>query len=108
MLAIDGPAGSGKSTVAMAVADLKVFLTASAEERARRRYQQRMERGEEACYEEILAAQLERDRRDRSRAVAPLRKAEDAVEVDSDDLTVEQVVDEVMKLLATAGAAGDE
>ena len=100
--------GRDIGTVVFPDARFKVFLTASAEERARRRYQQRMERGEEACYEEILAAQLERDRRDRSRAVAPLRKAEDAVEVDSDDLTVEQVVDEVMKLLATAGAAGDE
>ena len=100
--------GRDIGTVVFPEATLKVFLTASAEERARRRYQQMLERGQEACYEEILAGQLERDQRDRSRAIAPLRKAEDAVEIDSDNLTAEQVVAEVMRLLETAGVRGDE
>ncbi len=100
--------GRDIGTVVFPDAAVKVFLTASAEERARRRYQQRLERGEEASYEEILAAQLERDRRDCSRAVAPLRKAEDAIEIDSDGLTADEVVAEVMKLLAARGVVDRE
>jgi len=91
--------GRDIGTVVFPDALLKVFLTASAEERARRRYRQRIEQGEHADYEQILADQRARDRRDSTRAVAPLRRADDAVEIDSDPLTIEQVVDRVMELL---------
>ena len=91
--------GRDIGTVVFPDALLKVFLTASAEERARRRYLQRIEQGEQADYEQILADQRARDRRDSTRAVAPLRRADDAVEIDSDPLTIEQVVDRVMELL---------
>lgn len=91
--------GRDIGTVVFPDALLKVFLTASAEERARRRYEQRMERGEEADYDRILADQRERDRRDRTREIAPLRKADDAVEVDTDSLSIEQVVGRVLELL---------
>ncbi|MFW5866242.1 MAG: (d)CMP kinase [Armatimonadota bacterium] len=91
--------GRDIGTVVFPDALLKIFLTASAEERARRRYEQRIEQGEAADYEQILADQRVRDQRDRTREIAPLRRAEDAVEVDSDPLTVEEVVRRVMELL---------
>jgi cytidylate kinase len=100
--------GRDIGTVVFPDAALKVFLTASAEERARRRHRQMLEQGEHISFEEILAAQAERDRRDSSRAVAPLRKAEDAVEIDSDNLSAEQVVAEVIRLLEASGSRGDE
>jgi len=95
-------------TVVFPDARVKVFLTASAEERARRRYEERLARGEPASYQEILDEQIERDRRDSSRAVAPLRKAADAAELDSDGLSAEEVVAEVMKLLKAAGVVADD
>ena len=91
--------GRDIGTVVFPDALLKVFLTASPEERARRRYQQRIAQGEDADYEQILADQRERDLRDSTRAVAPLRKADDAVELDTDPLSIEQVVDRVLELL---------
>jgi cytidylate kinase len=91
--------GRDIGTVVFPDALLKVFLTASAEERARRRYEQRREQGEDADYEQILADQRARDRRDTTREVAPLRRADDAVEIDSDPLTIEEVVERVMELL---------
>jgi cytidylate kinase len=91
--------GRDIGTVVFPDALLKVYLTASAEERARRRYEQRLEQGEDAEYEQILADQRARDRRDRTREVAPLRRADDAVEIDSDPLTIEDVVRRVLELL---------
>lgn len=91
--------GRDIGTVVFPDALLKIYLTASAEERARRRYEQRIDQGEQADYEQILADQQARDERDRTREVAPLRKAEDAVEIDSDPLTIREVVDRVMELL---------
>ncbi len=91
--------GRDIGTVVFPDALLKVFLTASPEERARRRYEQRLQQGEDADYEQILADQRARDRRDRTRAVAPLRKAADAVEIDTDPLGGEEVVERVMELL---------
>jgi len=100
--------GRDIGTVVFPDARVKVFLTASAEERARRRYEERLARGEPASYQEILDEQIERDRRDSSRAVAPLRKAADAAELDSDGLSAEEVVAEVMKLLKAAGVVADD
>jgi len=91
--------GRDIGTVVFPDALLKVFLTASAEERARRRYEQLCGRGEEVSFEQILADQRARDERDSTRAIAPLRKAEDAVEVDSDGMSAEEVIDRVVELL---------
>jgi len=91
--------GRDIGTVVFPDALLKVFLTASAEERARRRYEQLVAGGEDVSFERVLADQRERDERDSSRAIAPLRRAEDAVEVNSDDMSVEQVIDRVVELL---------
>ena len=85
--------GRDIGTVVLPDADLKVFLTATAGERARRRWRQLQERGIIEDYEQVLRDQLERDERDTSRAVAPLRPAEDARELATNQLTAQQVVD---------------
>ena len=77
----------------------KVFLTASAEERAERRYKQLKDKGVSVTLAGLLREILARDARDASRAVAPLRPAEDAVHIDTTGLGIEQVVERVLALL---------
>ncbi len=84
--------GRDMGTVVFPAAALKVFLTASSEERARRRYKQLIEKGETATLAGLVEAVNERDERDRNREVAPLRPAEGAVQVDSTGRTIEEVV----------------
>jgi len=91
--------GRDIGTVVLPEADLKIYLDASAEERARRRYNERIQRGEYANLEAILAVVRERDRIDSTRAVAPLRAAEDAVIIDSDNLNANQVLEKVKNLI---------
>ena len=78
--------------------ELKVFLTASAEERAKRRYAELIERGAQPLFAEVLQDQLDRDGRDSSRSVSPLVPAKDAVHIDTDGQTVEGVVQAILKL----------
>jgi CMP/dCMP kinase len=85
--------GRDQGTVAFPQAECKIFLSASREERARRRYEELTARGEATSLAEVLAQQDERDRRDAARPVGALIKAEDAVEVLTDGLSLEQVVD---------------
>lgn len=73
-------------------AEFKFFLTASAEERARRRYKELVEKGQDVEYEKILADINERDYNDSHRALDPLRKAEDAIEVDTTHMTIDEVI----------------
>lgn len=84
--------GRDQGTVAFPDAQCKIFLTASAAERARRRYEELAQRGSDVQFAEILAQQTERDQRDATRPVGALRKANDAIEVLTDGLTLEQVV----------------
>jgi len=91
--------GRDIGTVVLPEADLKIYLDASAEERARRRYNERIARGEYADLEAILAVVRERDRIDSTRAVAPLRPAEEAVIIDSDNLNADQVLEKVKSLV---------
>lgn len=90
--------GRDIGTVVLPEADLKVYMDASAEERARRRYDEIIARGESADYDQILKKIIERDRIDSTRAVAPLRPAEDAVIIQTDDLNAEQVYQRVLEL----------
>jgi len=90
--------GRDIGTVVLPEADLKIYLDASAEERARRRFNEIVARGDQADYDEILRKVIERDRIDSTRAVAPLRPADDAVIIDSDKMNAEQVVEHVMEL----------
>ncbi|MEE2901837.1 MAG: (d)CMP kinase [Myxococcota bacterium] len=90
--------GRDIGTVVFPDAETKIFLTASAETRALRRTQQVEDKGGIASYEQILSEIRERDERDSARAVAPLRPAEDAVVVDSDGKTFEEVVAEIAEI----------
>ncbi len=88
--------GRDMGTVVFADAPLKVFLTASAEIRAQRRYKQLIEKGFSANLPALLADLRQRDERDANRATAPLKPAEDAMLVDSSALTIEEVVNTVL------------
>jgi cytidylate kinase len=90
--------GRDIGTVVLPDADLKIYLDASAEERARRRFNEIVARGEKSDFNEILSKVLERDRIDSTRAVAPLRPAEDAVILDSDKLNADEVFARVKEL----------
>ena len=90
--------GRDMGTVVFPSAGLKVFLTASAEERARRRYNQLKEKGLAANLAGLSQEILERDRRDSARSVAPLRPAADAVVIDSTGITVDDVVSRILVL----------
>lgn len=90
--------GRDQGTVVFPDAELKIFLTASAEERARRRVADLVARNESADYGAVLAAIRERDARDEQRTVGPLCKAQDAVELPTDHLTEDGVVDEIERL----------
>jgi len=85
--------GRDIGTVVFPSACCKIFLTASPEARARRRFLELEAKGQSPLFEEVLADQRRRDEADSTRAVAPLRPAEDAVALDSSDLTLDEVVD---------------
>lgn len=88
--------GRDIGTTVFPQAEVKIFLTASAEERARRRVSQNEARGIGSVdYEEVLADIIRRDQADSTRAVSPLRQAEDAYLLDSSDLTIDQVVEAI-------------
>ncbi|GHC25242.1 (d)CMP kinase [Aidingimonas halophila] len=99
--------GRDMGTVVFPDAPLKVFLTASAEERARRRYLQLQESGENASLPSLLREIQERDARDTQRSVAPLEPADDAVELDTTDLTIPEVVDQLTAYLVQRGMMPD-
>lgn len=93
--------GRDMGTEVFPSADVKIYLTASAEERALRRYKQLNEKGVEAKIEDLLADIQARDDRDMNRDVAPLRPATDALVVESTRMTIDQVLDVVMTELKT-------
>lgn len=82
--------GRDIGTVVFPEAELKVFLTASPEIRAQRRYDELLGKGEQPVYDEVLANVVERDERDQNRAESPLRKADDAIVIDNSDLTPDE------------------
>lgn len=91
--------GRDIGTVVLPDAEVKVFLTASPQERARRRYRQLRDMGMEVSFDDILHEQNVRDQRDSSRAVAPLKRADDALEICSDGLAQPEVVAAIVKLV---------
>ncbi|MDE6034956.1 MAG: (d)CMP kinase [Ruminococcus sp.] len=91
--------GRDIGTVVLPEADVKIFLTATPEERANRRYKELSEKSDCPGYEEILRDIIERDYNDMNRPVAPLKQAHDAVLVDSTNLTLREVVDTIIKII---------
>ena len=98
--------GRDIGTCVLPFADLKVYLTASSRVRAERRYKELLEKGEERSLEEIERDIIERDNRDMSREISPLKQAEDAVLLDSSSMTLKEVLSELMELAEDAGARG--
>ena len=90
--------GRDIGTVVLPKADVKIYLTASSHTRARRRYLELLEKGEDADMEKIEQDIIERDDRDMHREHSPLRQAEDAVLVDSSDMTVDEVAERILSL----------
>ena len=90
--------GRDIGTCVLPHADVKVYLTASVETRAKRRYQELQEKGEDCNLEEIAHDIEERDRRDMTREIAPLKQAEDAVLVDSSHMGIEEVVETIKSI----------
>lgn len=91
--------GRDIGTVVLPNADVKIFLTAAAEERASRRYKEFAEKLGHPAYEEILKDIIQRDYQDMNRETAPLKQAEDAVLVDTTELTLEQSADAIIKVI---------
>lgn len=92
--------GRDIGTVVLPNAEIKVYLTASSAVRAKRRYLELQAKGEEADIEKIEQDIIERDHRDMTREISPLKQAEDAVYLDSSDMTIEEVVDEIMGMVS--------
>ena len=91
--------GRDIGTIVFPNADLKIFLIADAKERAKRRYKELVEKGENVEIEEIYENILKRDKIDSTRKESPLKKAEDAIEVDTTSKNIEEVKNEILKII---------
>lgn len=91
--------GRDIGTVVFPNADVKIYLDASSEERAKRRVKQNEEKGIKTSYEEVLKNIVDRDKRDSSRKIAPLKRAEDAIYVDTTKMTIEEVVNKIVQII---------
>lgn len=91
--------GRDTGTVVFPNADIKIFLVADVNKRAERRLKELKEMGQEATFEEVVANLKERDEKDSTRAIAPLKKADDAIEIDTSNITIEEQVERVIQLV---------
>ena len=91
--------GRDIGTVVFPNADVKIYLDATAEERAKRRVLQNKENGIASSYNEVLAGIKDRDKRDSTRKIAPLKRAEDAIYVDTTNMNIENVVKEIVNII---------
>jgi cytidylate kinase len=91
--------GRDIGTVVCPAADVKLFVTASPEERANRRYKELLDRGEEAIYARVLQEMRDRDARDSGRAAAPLKPADDAIVLDTTEMNADAVFETALKIL---------
>lgn len=92
--------GRDIGTVVLPNADYKFFITASVEERANRRYKELAEKGMDVNYDELVKEIAARDEQDSTRTIAPLKKADDAILVDTDDLDEKQVLEKIIGLIS--------
>ena len=89
--------GRDIGTVVFPDAEYKFYITATAEERANRRFKELIAKGEEVTYEKVLADIKQRDHNDSTREINPLRKADDALELDTTEMKIEEVIDFISK-----------
>ena len=99
--------GRDIGTVVLPDAQVKIFLTASAEERANRRFKELQEKGDPSTYEQVLEDIKQRDYNDMHRDIAPLKKADDAIKVDSTRMTLDEVIDEIVRIIKEKTVGGD-
>ena len=92
--------GRDIGTVVLPNASLKIFLTASPERRAERRYLELREKGATDSYDEVLRVIIKRDKNDSSRAAAPLKRADDAIEVDTSELSLDESIERICALIS--------
>ena len=95
--------GRDIGTCVLPKAQAKIFLTASPKVRAMRRFKELKEKGEMCNLQEIEQDIIERDQRDKNRAIAPLKQAEDAILVDGSDMSIDQVVSAIIEVAKTRG-----
>ena len=100
--------GRDIGTVVLPDAELKIYLEASVEVRAQRRYIEDLGRGKKVCLDEIADSLRHRDEIDSGRTIAPLKPAEDAIIIDSDDMTVYEVVEAIMKMIKNRGQGSED
>lgn len=98
--------GRDIGTVILPNAQVKIFLTASAQKRAERRYKELCEKGIQTSLEEVLKDMIQRDEKDSSRPIAPLKKADDAVLLDTSDLTLSQSIDAIIDIITNKKTGG--
>jgi cytidylate kinase len=91
--------GRDIGTVVLPEADVKIFLTASPEARAERRFKELTEKGMDVKYEDVLEDMIQRDYNDSHRAIAPLKQADDAVLVDTTELNLQESIDYLIKVI---------
>lgn len=91
--------GRDIGTVVFPNANVKIYLDASPEERAKRRVKQNQEKGISTSYQEVLKSIMDRDKRDSTRKIAPLKQAEDAIYIDSTNMTIEEVTEEIVRIV---------
>ncbi len=91
--------GRDIGTVVFPNANVKIYLDATPEERAKRRMKQNQENGISGSYEEILESIINRDKKDMTREVAPLKRAKDAIYIDSSNMSIEETVQEIVKII---------
>ena len=91
--------GRDIGTVVLPNATTKIYLNAELDERADRRYKELIKKGQDVTFEDVKADIVKRDTNDMSRAVSPLKKADDAIELDTTGLTLEEVVDKVIDII---------
>lgn len=99
--------GRDIGTVVFPNADLKFFMDATAEARAQRRCQELQNKGKPTCFETVLSEMRERDKQDSSRAIAPLKPAEDAILIDTTNLSIEQQVEKLLTFINAKLTARD-
>ena len=92
--------GRDIGTVILPRAEIKIFLTASSEARAKRRYDELISKGQTVTYEQVYSEMVERDKNDSTRDIAPCKPAEDAIILDNSDMTAEQTVDAVISIVS--------
>lgn len=95
--------GRDIGTVVIPNAEVKIFLTADPEERARRRYEEMITKGIKTRFEDVYNELLERDFKDSSRELAPLKKADDAIEIDTTSLSIDEVVIKIINIVKEKG-----